>query len=96
MVGRRLTGHLGGSFGPQYRALCHPPAICLKFQTKLAVVHSQIPVTITRYSRRHDFSNLLGHDANVCTCLTLVGKAIKAKAVIEVTEKDDIVLEPNI
>ncbi len=47
-------------------------------------------------SPRHDRLNLLGHHAHVSAVAAIVAEPIVAKAVRQVAEQSDIVLEPDI
>jgi len=78
------------------RARCHPPAIALKLHANSVVRDPQITVAAAHYRRGHDRLDLLRHHTNVGLVTAIVGEAVKAKTVLEMTDKRDVVLEHHV
>src|SRR3974377_1075951 len=73
-----------------------PMIVALKFHAELLVVHQQIAVAAPRHRSRHNPFDLLGHDADIGLIAAVVAEAIEAKAVVQITEKNDVVLQSDI
>ena len=73
-----------------------PVIIGLELQPKLPVIHPKIAVGVARYRLWHHLLHFLCHDANVYLIAAVVAEAVQAKPVVQVTDKDDVVLEPDI
>jgi len=73
-----------------------PLIIGLELQPKLPVIHPKIAVGVVRYRLWHHLLHFLCHDANVCLIAAVVAEAVQAKPVVQVTDKNDVVLEPDI
>jgi hypothetical protein len=73
-----------------------PVIIGLELQPKLPVIHPKIAVGIVRYRLWHHLLHFLCHDANVCFIAAVVAEAVQAKPFVQVTDKDDVVLKPDI
>ena len=56
----------------------------------------QVPVRTAHNCLRHDFLNFLRQYTDIDLVGTVVGKPIESKAVVEVTEKNNVVLERNV
>src|SRR5512132_2767439 len=70
-----------------------PLLIGLKLDAKLVVVDPQVAVLATHDGLRHDCLHILRQHTDVSPVAAVVDKAIVAKAVSEMAEKYDIVLE---
>ena len=70
--------------------------IALEGQAKLVVIDPQITVPALNDRLGIKLLHLLGHDADISLITAVVAEAIKAKAVIEIAEQDDVVLETDI
>jgi len=77
-------------------ALANPFVVRQELEPQLVVEDTQRAVTIMHDSLRHDRLNLLGHHAHVSAVAAIVAEPIVAKAVRQVAEQNDIVLEPDI
>src|SRR3954470_2012094 len=77
-------------------ALANPFVVRQELESQLVVEDTQIAVTIMHDGPRHDRLNLLGHHAHVSAVAAIVAEPIVAKAVRQVAEQNDIVLEPDI
>jgi len=73
-----------------------PLPVGLELQAELVVVHLQVPVSAAINRFGHDFLNFLRQYTDINPVGTIVSKPAEPKAVVETTEKDDIVLERNI
>jgi hypothetical protein len=68
----------------------------LEFQTEHFVVHPEGAVPAAADRIRHDDLHLLRHHADIGLVAAVVAEAIEAKAVVELTEKSDVVLEGDV
>ena len=73
-----------------------PLIVTLKFQTKLVVVHSQVPVASARHRLWRYLLNLLGNDANIGRVAAVIAETVQAKPIVEITNQNDVVLQSNI
>ena len=73
-----------------------PLPVGLKRNSELVVIHSQVPVSPAHNSFGHDLLHFLRQYTDIDPVGTIVGKPIEPKAVVEATEKNDIVFERNI
>ncbi len=73
-----------------------PMAVALDLQTELLVIYLQIAVGAAHDRRRHDLLHVLRHHPDIGPVAAVVAKSIKAKTVIEIAEKGDVVLEPDV
>src|SRR5215468_11114299 len=78
------------------RARGDPLPVGLELQAELVVMHSQVPVSAAHNRFRYDILNFLRQYTDIDPVGTIVGKPIEPKAVVEATEKNDIVFERNI
>ena len=86
--------HAPGGRDPGARG--DPLPVGLERQAELVVIHSQVAVSAAHNCFRHDVLNFLRQDTDIRLVGTIVGKPVEAKAVVETTEKNDIVLERHI
>ena len=70
--------------------------VCLEGQAKYLVRDSEIAVAAPDNCRGPDCLHLLGHDTDIGGVAAMKGEAIEAKAIVELAEKDDVVLERDI
>src|SRR4051794_19479598 len=73
-----------------------PLVVGLELQTELVVEDAQIAVAATQYRRGHDCLDLLGHHADIDLVAAVVAEAVEAKAIVEVTEKRNVVLKHHV
>jgi hypothetical protein len=73
-----------------------PRIIGLKFHAELLIVDPQITVAAGKDRLRHHLLRLLRHHADIGLAAPVIAKAIEAEAVVEMSEQNDIVLQPNI
>src|SRR5713101_8419177 len=73
-----------------------PLVVGLELHAELVVEDPQIPVAAAQYRRGHDCLDFLRHHADIGLVAAVVGEAVEAKAVIEVAEKGDVVLERDV
>ena len=57
---------------------------------------TQIAVAAAQYRRGHDCLDFLRHHADIGLVAAVVAEAVEAEAVIEVAEKEDVVLEHDV
>ena len=77
-------------------SLTNPFVVGLELDAQLVVADTQSAVTIAHDGLRHDRLNLLGHHADIGAVAAIVAEPIVAKAVRQMAEQNDIVLEPDI
>src|SRR5262245_37462545 len=82
--------------GRELRARREPLLVGLERQSELVVEDAQVAVAIADDGVGPDARDLLGHDADIGFVASLVGEAIEAKAVVEMAEQRDVVLERDI
>jgi hypothetical protein len=70
--------------------------ICLKLDAELVVEDPQVAVVVAYHGLRHDRLHFLRYHADVCAVAAIITEAIVTQAVLEIAEKDDIVLEAYI
>ena len=70
--------------------------VSLKLQSELFVVNPQVSVPAAHNCFRHDFLHFLRQYTDIHLVGAIVRKSIEANAIVEMTEKNDIVLERNI
>jgi mannose-1-phosphate guanylyltransferase len=70
--------------------------VSLEAEPEFFVLDAQGTITVSHDGLRHDRLNLLRHHANVGTVAAVVAEPIVAKAVRQVAEQGDIVLEPDV
>jgi hypothetical protein len=70
--------------------------VALKFQPELTVIYPQIAITAASHRFWCDLGDLLGDHPNIGRVAAIIAEAIEAKAIVRVTEKNDIVLKPYI
>ena len=76
---------------------CRDPLIvCLEAQAKLLVRDTEIAIAATDNRRWPDCLYLLRHDADIGRAAAIVSEAIEAKTIVEMTQKNDVMLEPDI
>src|SRR5262245_53971391 len=73
-----------------------PLIIALKFHAELVVRHPQVAVTAPRYRVRRDLRGLLGNHSDIGSVAAVIGEAIKPKPVVQIPDKDNVVLKPKI
>lgn len=74
----------------------NPLVIGLKLDANLVVVDPQVAVLTTHDGLRHSCLHFLRHHTDVSSIAAIIAEAIVAKAVGEMAEKDNIVLERDI
>jgi hypothetical protein len=70
--------------------------VALEFQPELVVIDQQISIAAARDRVRHDLLHFLRHDADIGLGAAIVAETIEAKAIAEMAEKHDVVLERDI
>ena len=70
--------------------------VILESYPELLVVHPQIAVSAARHDVRRDLHDLLRHDADVGLAAAVIAKAIEAKTIVQIAEKNDVMLEPDV
>src|SRR5215831_20752087 len=73
-----------------------PLIIALKFHAELVVRHPQVAITAPRYRLRRDLRGLLGNHSDIGSVAAVIGEAIKPKPVVQIPDKDNVVLKPKI
>jgi hypothetical protein len=73
-----------------------PLSVALEFHAELVVVHPQISVPAAHDRLRNGLLHFLRDLADIGLVAAIVAEAIEAEAVVEMTEKDDIVLESKV
>src|SRR4029077_7220737 len=87
----------GGTGSVRYPGtLAYPFVIRLEFEPQHVVADTQSAITIMHDGLRHGRLNLLRHHAHVSAVAAIVAEPIVAKAVRQVDEQHDIVLESDI
>src|SRR5262249_23263588 len=84
---------------PRHRNSCargEPMIVILESYPELLVVHPQIAVSAARHDVRRDLHDLLRHDADVGLAAAVIAKAIEAKTIVQIAEKNDVMLEPDV
>src|SRR5262249_59883760 len=82
--------------GWQSRTRCNPLFVGLELDAQPVVEHAQRAIAIVYNGFRHDRLHFLRNHADIGTIAAVVAEAIVAKAVRQVAEKNDIVLEHDI
>src|SRR5689334_11186916 len=75
------------------RAIGNPGLVASHLEPELLVANAQVSVAIMDDRARHDLLDLLSHHTGVDRATTVIDEAIEAQAVVEVPEKDDVMLE---
>src|SRR5215470_13919106 len=78
------------------RSGCKPLLVALKFQPELVVGNSKIPVPTVHDHVRPDHSDFLRHHTDIRVLFAVIDETVKAKAIVEMAEQRDVVLEPDI
>src|SRR5262249_1246742 len=78
------------------RARCEPLVVGLKLQPELVVEDLKVAVSAAYDGLRHDRLHFLRDDADVDLLAAVVAEPIETKAVLEMAEKGDVVLEHDI
>jgi hypothetical protein len=73
-----------------------PVVVALKFHAELIVIHLQIAITAARYRIWSDLGDFLRNHTNVWRVTAVIAEAIEAKAIVEITNQNDIVLKSDI
>ena len=73
-----------------------PVSVVLKLQTERLIVDPQITMVVLRHCFRHDLRNLLCHDAYIWLIATVVAETIEAKTVVQIPQKNDVVLQSDV
>src|SRR5262249_50675762 len=85
-----------GDAASHLRARCEPLVVGLKLQPELVVEDLEVAVSVAHDCFRHDHLHFLRHDADISLLAAVVAEAIETKAVLEMAEKDDVVLKRSI
>src|SRR6185369_1711538 len=80
----------------EMRARSDPLIVGLEFQTEHFVMHPQRAVPAAAHRFRHDDLHLLRHHADIGFVAADVAEAIEAKAVVELAEQSDVMLDADI
>jgi hypothetical protein len=81
------------------RNLCSrsvPLVVALERQAELVVVDAQITIPAARDSLWHDLLHLLGDHTDIGFVAAVIAEAVEAKAVAEMAEQDNVVLQPDV
>jgi hypothetical protein len=70
--------------------------VTLKFQPELVVIHSQVAVASACHRLRRDLRNLLGNDPDIGRVASVIAEAVEAKAIIQITDQNDVMLKSNV
>src|SRR5262249_49048086 len=84
---------------PRHRNSCargEPMVVILEFHPELLVVHPQIAVAAARHDVRRDLHDLLRNDSDVGFAAAVIAEAIEAKTIVQITEKNDVMLEQDV
>src|SRR5262249_59062178 len=73
-----------------------PLIIALKFHAELVVRHPQVAVTAPRYRFWRDLRGLLSDHSDIGSVAAVIGEAIKPKPVVQIPDKDNVVLKSKI
>lgn len=73
----------------------HPRVPRLHAYPKPVVIDPQIAIAAAHHSFGHDRLDFLGHHADIDFIAAIVAEPIKAKAVIEMAQQDDVVFQPR-
>src|ERR1700760_1073943 len=73
-----------------------PVAVALEFKPELFVIDTQIAVAAAGDGLGPHRLHFLGDDADVGLMAAVIGEAIKASAVVETAEQDDVVLQRDV
>src|ERR1700730_9765694 len=73
-----------------------PLVVGLELQAELVVEDTQITVAAAQYRRGHDCLDFLRHHADIGLVAAAVAEAVEAEAVVEVAEKEGVVLEHDV
>jgi len=74
----------------------HPLVPRLHVQTQPIIIHPQIAIAVAPNSIGHDGLDFLRHHADIGLIAPFVAEAIKAKAVVEPAQHDDVLFEPDV
>ena len=85
-----------GSRGRNPRTGCDPLLVCHELHAEFVVEDAQISVVSAYNSIRPDGLHFLRHYANIGFVAAVIAEAIKAEAVVEMTEQSDVVLECDV
>src|SRR4029450_13849076 len=77
-------------------ARCDPLLVGLELQAELVVEDLKIAVPAAHDRLRHDRLRFLRHHADIDLVAAVIAEAIEPKAVVQTTEKGDVVLKRNI
>ena len=78
------------------RSRRNPLIVRLHVQPELVVVDAQVAVLVADDCRRHDRLYFLRKDADIGFVAAIVAEPVEAEAIVEMTEEDDVMLEPDI
>ena len=73
-----------------------PPVVGLELQAELLVQDLKVAVPTAHDRLRHDRLHFLRHDADIGSVAAEITEAIEPKAVVEMAENGDVVLQRNI
>ena len=74
----------------------HPLVPRLHVQTQPIIIHPQIAIAVAPNSIGHDCLDFLRHHADIGLIAPFVAEAIKAEAVVEPAQHDDVLFEPDV
>lgn len=74
----------------------HPLVVALKFHTELIIIDPQIAVAAACHCFWRDLHDLLGDHPDIRRVAAVIAEAIKAEAIAHITEKNDVVFQPDI
>ena len=77
-------------------ARCDPPVVGLELQAELLIEDLKVAVPTAHDRLRHDRLHFLRHDADIGSVAAVIAEAIEPKAVVEMAEQGDVVLQRNI
>jgi hypothetical protein len=74
----------------------HPLVVALKFHTELIIIDPQIAVAAACHRFWRDLRDLLGDHPDIRRVAAAIAEAIKAEAIAHITEKNDVMFQPDI
>jgi hypothetical protein len=77
-------------------ARCDPPVVGLELQAELLIEDLKVAVPTAHDRFWHDRLHFLRHDADIGLVAAVIAEAIEPKAIVEVAEQGDVVLQRNI
>src|SRR5262245_40891283 len=78
------------------RSRCDPLVVSLQFQAKFIVEHPEVAIATSCDRHGHERLYLLGHYADIGFVTAVICEAIEAETIVELAEKNDVVLQPDI